>query len=795
MKRCNNCFSETNEKKCPYCGYAEGEYIHSINLRPGTVVGKKYIIGQLLGSGGFGNTYLAFDTEFDVKVAIKEFYPKGILARADDRKTLISVESEKANYKYGLNKFLDEAKLLQKFIALPSVVSIFDTFEENGTAYLVMEYLSGMTLEQKLSGSKYPLSEEETINIITPVLQTLDKVHRAGLIHRDISPDNIYIMDNGEIKLLDFGSARYSLGEQTKAMSVLLKHGYAPPEQYMTNGKQGPWTDIYAICATIYTMLTKEKLASSLDYVMGEIYTSVKEKNPQVSDMLNRVINKGLSTDYKSRYQSVSELLHALMSDEELPADKETAKSGKKADNITTGTGTNTVLVKENGIKKTDNNAENQSQADNVQSDEGFTHAEGTVLIDGSIEPHKSERIVKEELKVVDETAEPQAGSVQPDNAENVQTEEINKTDEAIEKEQKRQDEPDWEVEQQEHKQNEAQSLEQTGKKSRKKKGWIWGVIGGLVCVALIASYFFGIFDIEDTTYKPVPTNENGAGNNANGKVAMLFEHIIVHENLDGDKLYIENSDGSGTQVLYGSIDSKYGVEIANGRIYHVDNDSIVKMNIYTKEISCLLDNADINSCLVASDNNRLYFLRSPKDNSGNPRNNLCYIDRVNGSEITVIPDVEARQFTIDGEWIYYIDTSSGHIYRAGLDGDYKRIISHHYAWDINVSDDYVYYIDRDNDYQIMKKELSSSMEKAVGDACGQHINVIGDWIYYTNPEDKYSIYRVRIDGNENEKIGDIDNVQNINIAGNWIFYDVINPNSFGLYKMKLDGTENTKID
>ena len=275
-------------------------------------MGKKYIVGKLLGSGGFGNTYLAFDTEFEVKVAIKEFYPKGILVRTDDRKTLVSVESEKDNYQYGLDKFINEAEILEKFREAPTIVAIQDVFKENGTAYMVMEYLEGMTLEEKLTNSREPMTEKEVVKVIYPLLKTLAKVHKAGLIHRDISPDNIYIRDNGQIKLLDFGSARYSLGQQTKNLSVLLKHGYAPPEQYASKGRQGPWTDIYAVAATMYTMLTKEQLLSSLDYNMGEELVPIRDINPNVSKTFAEIVKKGLSLKYQDRYHDVLEMLEDI---------------------------------------------------------------------------------------------------------------------------------------------------------------------------------------------------------------------------------------------------------------------------------------------------------------------------------------------------------------------------------------------------------------------------------------------------------------------------------------------------
>ena len=279
---------------------------------PVRLLGKNILSENYWEAAALGTHILPLITEFEVKVAIKEFYPKGILVRTEDRKTLISVESEKDNFKYGLNRFIKEAEILEKFKKASTIVAVEDVFQENGTAYMVMEYLEGMTLEEKLKSSDTPMSEKEVVQVIYPLLNTLAKVHEEGLIHRDISPDNIYIRDNGQIKLLDFGSARYSLGQQSKNLSVLLKHGYAPPEQYATKGRQGPWTDIYAVAATMYTMLTKKQLLSSLDYSMGEKMQPLRELNQNVSEAFESIVQKGLSLGYKDRYQDVSEMLEEL---------------------------------------------------------------------------------------------------------------------------------------------------------------------------------------------------------------------------------------------------------------------------------------------------------------------------------------------------------------------------------------------------------------------------------------------------------------------------------------------------
>ena len=167
-------------------------------------------------------------------------------------------------------------------------------------------------MNKKLYLRKTPMNEMEVTRVIGPLLCTLAEVHAEGLIHRDISPDNIYIRDNGQVKLLDFGSARYSMGQQSQTLSVILKHGYAPPEQYAKKGKQGPWTDIYAVAATMYTMLTQKQLLSSMDYNLGEERTPIQEMNPDISTAFVNIVRKGLQLSIQDRYQDAYEVLEDL---------------------------------------------------------------------------------------------------------------------------------------------------------------------------------------------------------------------------------------------------------------------------------------------------------------------------------------------------------------------------------------------------------------------------------------------------------------------------------------------------
>ncbi|MCK5129151.1 MAG: serine/threonine protein kinase, partial [Clostridiales bacterium] len=264
---CPNCFAEEgNNDICPDCGYDiknrsdNGEY-----LPAGTILIGKYMIGKVLGHGGFGATYLGMDLTVSEKVAIKEYLPAGVAVREKDTDIVTSYIGKKGEiYKHGLRNFIEEAKVLSKFSAVPSIVSIFDVFTANGTAYIVMEYLEGESLSSYVKNNA-PLSSDIVIEFALPLCDALKKVHNAGIIHRDISLENIYLMKDGKIKLLDFGAARLTLVDDSTSLSVILKPGYAPIEQYSRKGVQGPWTDIYALAATIYHMFTGYAPTSATD--------------------------------------------------------------------------------------------------------------------------------------------------------------------------------------------------------------------------------------------------------------------------------------------------------------------------------------------------------------------------------------------------------------------------------------------------------------------------------------------------------------------------------------------------
>ena len=282
-------------------------------LRKGTRLIGRYIIEGVLGQGGFGITYLGMDELHKKKVAIKEFFPQGIVTRNIEYEDTVTVTlvGEKENYDKGKERFLKEAQTMAMFSKDKGIVKALDFFEINNTAYIVMEYLEGVTLKQYLRENKR-IAAEDLVELLVPLIEALDEIHSQGLIHRDISPDNIMVLPDGRIKLMDFGAARDYTEFGEKSLSIVLKPGYAPPEQYQTHGVQGPWTDIYALCATMYKCITGENPPDAIDRLVDDHLKKISAFGFTVSPQIEEAIIKGMSVAAKDRYQNVGDFCEDL---------------------------------------------------------------------------------------------------------------------------------------------------------------------------------------------------------------------------------------------------------------------------------------------------------------------------------------------------------------------------------------------------------------------------------------------------------------------------------------------------
>lgn len=283
-------------------------------LPAGTSLNHRYIIETVLGQGGFGITYAAYDQTVGGRVAIKEYLPLHLATRAEGRPTVVVFTGEaRQHFAYGLHKFMEEAQLLKQFAHHANIVSARDFFEAHGTAYMVMEYVEGVTLKEYLEKKGGRISFAEAAGIMMPVMDALREVHQVGLLHRDISPDNIYITTTAQVRVIDFGAARYFAGEQSKSLSVILKPGYAPEEQYHSRGKQGAWTDIYATAATLYRAITGVTPPEALDRREKETLTPPSRLGVEIPPAAEQALLKALAVRAAQRFQSMGEFQQALM--------------------------------------------------------------------------------------------------------------------------------------------------------------------------------------------------------------------------------------------------------------------------------------------------------------------------------------------------------------------------------------------------------------------------------------------------------------------------------------------------
>ncbi len=304
---CPGCFAEKGTVAvCPYCGYDEYERRTPLLLPHRSVLNGQFVVGKVLGKpGGFGITYLGWDINLATLVAIKEYLPRDYAGRDADHASVMAHSREDASlFRFGLEQFLQEARTLARFDH-PNVVRTRSFFEQHGTAYLVMDYLQGVNLAEHLTLQGGRLTEQQAAEIMLPILDGLQEVHAKGFLHRDIKPQNIYVTANGRPILLDFGAARQAMGERSRSLSVVLTPGFSPYEQYHRRGEQGPWTDIYALAATYYYLLTGHAPPDAPERVAIDELVPVGNVVPEISAGLNAAISQALCLEAEDRPQDV----------------------------------------------------------------------------------------------------------------------------------------------------------------------------------------------------------------------------------------------------------------------------------------------------------------------------------------------------------------------------------------------------------------------------------------------------------------------------------------------------------
>lgn len=285
---------------------------HANCLPVGTRISDFEIIG-LVGEGGFGIVYLAKDTSLDRVVALKEFMPSSFAGRVDGIRVAVRSANNQATFDAGLRSFINEAKMLARF-AHPALVEVFRFWEGNGTAYMAMRMYRGETLRQVLNRGGEPFPEERIAQIMSPILEALEMLHREQVFHRDIAPDNIMLAE-GRSVLLDFGSARRIIGDGTQALTTVLKPGYAPIEQYSDDGtmKQGAWTDVYALGGVLYHLATGKVPMQAVSRMMSDPMQSIADATGgRFSQGFSQAVRKAMSVHVDNRFQTITEFRKAL---------------------------------------------------------------------------------------------------------------------------------------------------------------------------------------------------------------------------------------------------------------------------------------------------------------------------------------------------------------------------------------------------------------------------------------------------------------------------------------------------
>jgi len=295
------------------------------------VLDGKFVVGRALGDpGGFGITYIGWDINLEMTVAIKEFLPRDLAGRETDKKTIYPhTEKDKEIFHYGLKQFVEEARTLAKFNH-PNVVRVRTFFEENGTAYIVMDYYDGVSLAEYIKNNGGKIDATLAVDIMIPVLDGVREVHAKGFLHRDIKPRNIYLTEGGIPILLDFGTARFAIGERSRSLSVVLTPGYSPFEQYQRKGKQGPWTDIYACAATLYFMITGKEPPEASDRITNDELVDLDALIKGIPTGVNHAIMQALSMNIAERPQTIKEFQEILTRGQDeipLPTPENTPKA------------------------------------------------------------------------------------------------------------------------------------------------------------------------------------------------------------------------------------------------------------------------------------------------------------------------------------------------------------------------------------------------------------------------------------------------------------------------------------
>jgi serine/threonine protein kinase len=683
---CMGCMTDKKEDhpECPNCGFIEGTMPDSpLFLPPRTVLQEKYLIGRVLGQGGFGITYLAWDLNLNVKLAIKEYFPQDLASRAAGHSQVSAYSgSMGSQYDYGLDKFLQEARTLAQFEGHPNIVSVRDFFKANGTAYFVMSYVEGVTLKDHLANSGGTLSVDQSRAVLMPVMDALKEVHAVNVLHRDISPDNIFINKKGQVILIDFGAARQAIGEKGRSLSIILKPGYAPEEQYRTKGVQGPWTDIYAIAATFYHLITGHQPPEALERLVEDPLEPPSKFGALLSEVEESALLKGLAVRAPDRFQTMGEFQAAFLGD--IPV-----KSVTPPVQVVTPSAEKVVSKPKKAIP----------------SSLLIGGAAAVILLavavalwfggffDGSTEAVTSEPdpaliIIEDNDSGGDDATEDTLANLVVNSKGNSSGNIINGGLAATQGE--------WIY----FRSNEAGSLKagkfdgSGAKIISADSAWFINVAGEWI--------YYSNRDDQNRIYK---INVDGSGRTALSEGGSWFVTLVdgwlyYLDESDKYRIYKVNTEGEGRTRL--SEDSAWFINVEDNWVYYVnrsDADKVYRVRSDAGDKEPVTESA---SCCISMDNGWVYYINEADDSR---------------------------------------------LYKMKPDGSEVESINDHPSWFVNASGGWIYYADEDDNFSLNKIRPDGTERIKLASEPVRFINVIGDWIFYLDQSETDTVYKVRQDG------------------------------------------------
>lgn len=287
---------------------------NTLALPAGTLLANRYLVEDVLGIGGFGITYKVFDPLYREVCAVKEYAPGNLACRAPGSLDMQVYNSRNAGYyQHGLTRFVEEAQLLRQLEHERAVVHVKECFSANQTAYFVMEFLDGQNLKTIVRQNGMALNSQDITGMVAEVGTAMGKIHSLfHILHRDITPENIFLLKDGSVRLLDFGSARQQTAYSQQGFSVEFKHGFAPPEQYSRSGKQGTYTDVYGLASTYYYALTGTMVPDAMDRLGGKSYMPLVRLRPEVGQAVSEAVDRALALDYRMRTQDMETFVREI---------------------------------------------------------------------------------------------------------------------------------------------------------------------------------------------------------------------------------------------------------------------------------------------------------------------------------------------------------------------------------------------------------------------------------------------------------------------------------------------------